>query len=72
MICNGSKEQIDRFRGKYKFPVPAFLNDETELKVMARSNPSLMVVEKGRVKGKYAHRSTPDLDWLKRNILSER
>jgi hypothetical protein len=49
--------------------VPVFLNDETELKAIARSNPSLMVIQKGIVKGKYPTNSTPSVEWLKKNCL---
>lgn len=69
MITNSNRQQINFFRKKYHFNVPVFLNDETELKAIARSNPSLMVLQQGVVKGKFPHRSTPTFDWLRRNIL---
>lgn len=69
IVTNGSKEQIAAFRKKYNFSAPIFINDETELKAIARSNPSLMILQKGVVVGKYAHRSTPTFDWLNKNIL---
>ncbi len=69
MICNGSRDEIQAFRKKYGFKVPIFLNDETELKAIARSNPSLLVIQKGVVQGKYPHRATPTFNWLKKNIL---
>lgn len=69
IVTNGSKEQIEAFRKRYKFDAPIFINDETELKAIARSNPSLMVLQKGIVAGKYSHRSTPTFDWLNKNIF---
>jgi hypothetical protein len=69
MICNGSREEIIDFRKKYGMDLPVFLNDETELKAIARSNPALLVIEKGVVKGKYPHRSTPTFSWLNKNIF---
>lgn len=71
MITNADKRQIWYFRKKYGFNVPVFLNDETELKAISRSNPALMVIEKGVVKAKYPHRSTPTFDWLKKNVLKK-
>jgi uncharacterized membrane protein YphA (DoxX/SURF4 family) len=71
MICNGSREEIVAFRKKYKMDIPVFLNDETELKAIARSNPALLVIEKGIVKGKYPHRSTPSYSWLTKNIFNK-
>lgn len=70
LICNATKREIDAFRKKFNFRVPTFINDETELKVIARSSPSMMVIRKGVVKGKYPHRSTPTFDWLKKNVLN--
>jgi uncharacterized membrane protein YphA (DoxX/SURF4 family) len=71
MIVNANKEEINAFRKKHNFNIPVFLNDETELKAIARSNPSLLVIEKGIMKGKFAHRSTPSFDWIKRNTLKK-
>ena len=69
MICNSSRESINAFRKKHKFDVPAFVMDEIELKIISRSNPSVVVLEKGVVKGKYAFRSTPNLDDFKNKHL---
>ncbi|MFN6015334.1 MAG: hypothetical protein ACK47F_11645 [Flavobacteriales bacterium] len=69
MITNADKGQIWYFRKKNGFNVPVFLNDETELKAISRSNPSLMVIEKGVVTAKYPNRSTPTFDALKKNVL---
>lgn len=70
-MCNGSQEQIAAFRKKYNFDAPIFINDETELKAIARSNPSMMIIQKGIVVGKYPHRSTPTFDWLWKNVLKK-
>lgn len=71
IITNANRKQIDYFRKKYEFNVPIFLNDETELKAIARSNPSMLIIQKGIVSGKYPHRSTPSFDWLNKNILNK-
>lgn len=71
MITNADKRQIWSFRRKHGFNVPVFLNDETELKAISRSNPSLMVIGKGVVKAKYPHRSTPTFEALKKNVLKK-
>jgi hypothetical protein len=63
--------EIDAFRKANNFDIPIFLNDETELKAIARSNPSLMVLKKGVVKGKYPTNSTPSVEWLKKNCLQK-
>lgn len=71
IITNANRQQINYFRKKYNFNVPIFLNDETELKAIARSNPSMLVIQKGIVSGKYPHRSTPSFDWLSKNVFKK-
>ncbi|NGF75341.1 DoxX family membrane protein [Fluviicola sp. SGL-29] len=72
LLCSVSREDMLAFRKKYNFEIPMFTNDEIELKAIARSNPSMMVIQKGIVKGKFAHRSTPTFDWLNKNILTKK
>jgi hypothetical protein len=48
----------------------SFTNDATELKAIARSNPSLMVVKNGIVKGKYPNKAIPSIEWIKKHILN--
>ncbi|MDX1653265.1 MAG: DoxX family membrane protein [Brumimicrobium sp.] len=69
MITTSSTEQIKAFREKYELNIPTVINDETELKALTRSNPTLMVLKKGVVSGKYAFRSTPSWDWLVTNVI---
>lgn len=69
LITTNSKEEIIKFREQYELDIPTLLNDETELKAITRSNPTLMVLQNGVVKGKFAFRSTPSWKWLSENIL---
>lgn len=71
LICSSNRDDINAWRNKNNFQIPAFTNDETELKAIARSNPSLMVVQKGVVKGKYPFRSLPSFEWLQKHILKK-
>ena len=59
-----------KFKKKHNFNVPMFVNDETELKAISRSNPTILVIEKGVVKGKYPYRSTPTKEKFKQNHLN--
>jgi len=70
ILCSASRAQIIHFKKKYNFDAPIFVNDETELKAIARSNPSMMILKKGTVVGKFAHRSTPTFEWLNTNVLN--
>lgn len=71
LLCSASREDMNKFRKKYKFDIPMLTNDEIELKAIARSNPSMMVIKKGIVEGKFPHRSTPTYDWLNKNIFNK-
>jgi uncharacterized membrane protein YphA (DoxX/SURF4 family) len=68
-ITNADEAAIQAFRQKYGFYAPTFVNDETELKVISRSNPCLLVVKKGVVAGKYTYRSIPDFNWIQKNLF---
>lgn len=68
-ITNATAGDIASFRKKYGFNAPTFTNDETELKVIARSNPCLLVVKDGVVAGKYTRHSLPDFDWIQKNLF---
>jgi hypothetical protein len=69
LICNASRSSINEFRTQNKFNIPTFLMDEIELKIISRSNPSIVVFEKGIVKGKYPYRSTPSVELFRSNHL---
>jgi uncharacterized membrane protein YphA (DoxX/SURF4 family) len=69
LVCNANREEINVWRNKNNFQIAAFSNDATELKAIARSNPSLMIVEKGIVKEKFPWRSFPSVNWLKKYVF---
>lgn len=69
MITTENQENIEAFRAETGLIVPTVLNDDIEIKAITRSNPTLMVLENGVVKGKYPHRSTPTWTWLIENVL---
>jgi hypothetical protein len=70
MITNAAPNELKKFREKYGMHIPIFLNDETELKAISRSNPCLLVVRHGIVTSKFAHRSTPDVHWFLKNSIN--
>lgn len=69
VICSASREEIEAFRKKHNFYAPFLVNDETELKAISRSNPAMLVIEKGIVKAKYPHRSIPAGSEFKSNHI---
>jgi len=72
MITSASREDINTWRKRNSFQIPVFTNDPTELKAIARSNPSFMIVQKGVVKGKYPYRSLPKFDWIQKHVLNKK
>jgi uncharacterized membrane protein YphA (DoxX/SURF4 family) len=70
LITNEQRSFIKFWLKKNGLSLPAFTNDATELKAVSRSNPSLMVVKHGIVKGKFPNKSIPSIDWIKKHILN--
>jgi uncharacterized membrane protein YphA (DoxX/SURF4 family) len=68
-ITSSDKSVVNALRRKTHFVVPTFYNDPTELKAIARSNPSVMFIRKGVVIGKFSHRSLPSLEWIQKHML---
>lgn len=69
LVTSSLQNDIEAFRKKYNFEIPTFIMDFIEIKVVARSNPSLMVVMDGKVAGKYPYRSTPTYDWIQKHVF---
>ncbi|GAB5415908.1 MAG: hypothetical protein Crog4KO_06890 [Crocinitomicaceae bacterium] len=68
-ICNATPEDIAKFKKKQNIHVPIFSMDEIELKIISRSNPAMLVLEKAVVKAKYPHRSIPTVETFKEKHL---
>lgn len=60
MITNAARSDMNAFRKKHQFDCAIFSMDEIELKIISRSNPAVLVLEKGVVKGKYSHNGIPN------------
>jgi hypothetical protein len=71
LVVGSGDEEIAAFKKKHNLHVPIFMNDGTELKVISRSNPALMILKHGRVKGKYTGNSLPKFNWIQSNLLSK-
>ncbi len=69
VLSPASDQQIDAFKQKFDFN-PTFLQfDGTEVKILVRSNPGLILIDKGTVIDKWPSRSIPDFkDVYKRYI----
>jgi uncharacterized membrane protein YphA (DoxX/SURF4 family) len=71
LVVGSGDDEIAVFKKKHNFHVPIFISDAQGLKAVSRSNPSLMVLKYGRVKGKYTGNSLPKFNWIQRNLLSK-
>jgi uncharacterized membrane protein YphA (DoxX/SURF4 family) len=70
LVSNEQHAYMKSWLKKNGLHLASFTNDATELKAIARSNPSLMVVKNGIVKGKYPNKAIPSIEWIKKHILN--
>ena len=56
------QEQIDNIKTKFDFDATFLAIDGTEVKIIVRSNPGLVLIHKGTILDKWPSRSIPDFD----------
>ncbi len=71
LVVGSGDDEIAAFKKKHNFHVPIFISDAQALKAVSRSNPTLMVLKHGRVKGKYTGNSLPKFNWIQQHLLSK-
>ncbi|MBL7943684.1 MAG: hypothetical protein JNM00_13005, partial [Flavobacteriales bacterium] len=59
-ITSADYAQADEFRHANQLDFPFLINDGTELKIIIRSNPGIVYLEKAVVKNMWAHRDIPE------------
>jgi hypothetical protein len=67
LTASGVKEQKE-LEKKFNLGARYLIMDETELKIVVRSNPGLIVLKKGVVAAKWAGRALPEWDDLKEKL----
>lgn len=55
---------FEPFRHEHQLALPFYYADATVLKTMVRSNPGILLISNGTVKGKWHHNDVPDLEEL--------
>jgi uncharacterized membrane protein YphA (DoxX/SURF4 family) len=66
MVLTGSDEMtFEAFRHEVQLAVPYYFVDGVVLKAMIRSNPGLIYMEEGTVKGKWHYNDVPEINELK-------
>ena len=65
VLTASSAKQIEELRHEVQLAAPYYYADGTVLKTMIRSNPGLMFLDNGTVKGKWHVNATPKIETLK-------
>lgn len=61
-LTNGSYDEVETYRHEYEAAYPFLNTDQTELKIIVRSNPGLVLIKNGVVQNKWAWRDIPTWD----------
>ncbi|TVR78316.1 MAG: DoxX family protein [Chitinophagaceae bacterium] len=68
-LASNSRESIEEFRHEHQAAFPFYEGDPIFLKTIIRSNPGLLVLKNGTVKGKWHHRRIPDFEKIQQEYL---
>jgi uncharacterized membrane protein YphA (DoxX/SURF4 family) len=71
ILTPATQEKINEFKKKYNFNAPYLTMDGTEIKIIVRSNPGLVLMKKATIIDKWASRSIPDFDYIQDNYLKD-
>lgn len=62
VVTPAVQEEIDLLKAKFDFDATFLAIDGTEVKIIIRSNPGLVLIKKGTILDKWPSRSIPDFD----------
>ena len=65
-LTNATAEENSAFKKEFNVPYTIYSCDQTELKIIIRSNPGLVWLQKGQVKKKWAWRDIPEWNELQK------
>lgn len=68
-LTGSTQNAVEDFRHTHQTPYRFYLSDEIELKTIIRSNPGLLLMKEGVVKGKWAHRRIPEFDQIEQEYI---
>jgi uncharacterized membrane protein YphA (DoxX/SURF4 family) len=69
VLSPATDEQIEVFKTKFEFDAPFLSMDGTEIKIIVRSNPGLVLLQNAVVKDKWPSRSIPTYEYIQKNYL---
>ena len=64
-VSSATGQLVEDVKDETGFYFPYYICDQTELKIVIRSNPGMVYLEKGVVKGKWDHNRVPEFKELK-------
>ncbi|TPE45353.1 BT_3928 family protein [Pontibacter mangrovi] len=70
VVTSSSAAEFEAFRHEVNLAVPYYFGDGTVLKTIIRSNPGLVLLQDGTVKGKWHHNDTPSIEEVQ-ELLTE-
>jgi len=69
ILSPATEEQIASFRAKFDFEAPFLSMDGTEIKIIIRSNPGLVLLQNATVVDKWPSRSIPSFEYIQTNYI---
>ncbi len=69
VVTSSSAADFEKFRHEVNLAVPYYFGDGTVLKTIIRSNPGLVLLQDGTVKGKWHHNDTPSIEEVKEALV---
>ncbi len=69
-LTSSTNTEIENFRSSFRPTFDIYSTDETTLLTIMRSNPGLMVLQKGTILAKWNHHDLPKLNELNSNVTS--
>lgn len=70
LLTGSLQEEIENFQAKYPSEVEYYNADDTELKIMVRANPGLVLIRDGVVIDKWHYHDLPGMEQLDRDYFS--
>ncbi len=69
-LTSSTNLEIEKFKNSFRPSFEIYSTDETTLQTIMRSNPGLMVLQKGNILAKWSYRDLPELSKLNSNVTA--
>jgi hypothetical protein len=68
-LSASSNEDLSKFKEANEIAYETYFTDETTLKTIIRSNPGLLLLNKGKIVGKWHHNDFPKFETIQNQYL---